>query len=69
MDVEGAELRALQGAEKTIRRCKPTLAVSVYHRPEDFLAIPEYIDSLGMNYRYYLRCYSQTGCETVLYAV
>ncbi len=69
MDVEGAELPALKGAEQTIKNYKPKLAISVYHRPEDFIQIPRYIDSLGMNYEFYLRCYSQTGCETILYAV
>lgn len=69
MDIEGAEMPALQGAKKTILRCKPKLAVSVYHKPEDFVAIPKFIKSLRDDYKYYLRAYSRTGCETILYAV
>ena len=40
MDVEGSKLAALKGGEDTIRRCKPKLAITLYHGPEDFCAIP-----------------------------
>lgn len=69
MDIEDAELQALEGARKTIVRDKPKLAISVYHRPEDFIAIPQFISQLDIGYKLYLRAYSQTGCETILYAV
>lgn len=35
LDIEGAELEMLHGAAKTITRCKPKMAVSAYHKPED----------------------------------
>ncbi len=42
LDVEGSELSALDGAEKTISRYAPDLAVSLYHRPSDmFTLIPK----------------------------
>ena len=70
MDIEGAELEALKGAEKQIRKNKPKLAVCVYHKPEDFLEIWGYLKSLVPEYRFYLRHHNAyNGSETVLYAV
>ncbi len=69
MDIEGSELEALKGAEKLIKRCKPKLAICVYHKPEDIIEIPMYIKSLVPEYKLYLRHYSFSASETVLYAV
>jgi FkbM family methyltransferase len=68
MDVEGAELEALKGAEATIRRDAPKLAVSVYHQLHDMWSIPQWIDSLEMGYRFYLRHFTIHAEETVLFA-
>jgi FkbM family methyltransferase len=68
MDIEGSELAALRGAESSIRRWRPKLAISIYHRPEDFFVIPSWIDSLGLGYRFHLDHYSIHNEETVLYA-
>jgi FkbM family methyltransferase len=68
MDIEGSELSALRGSEATIRRWRPKLAISLYHRPEDFFSIPSWIDSLGVEYRFYLDHYSIHHEETVLFA-
>ena len=36
IDVEGFEQNVLNGAYETIKRCRPTLLISIYHKPEDF---------------------------------
>jgi FkbM family methyltransferase len=69
MDIEGAELDALHGAADTIRRCRPVLAICLYHKPGDLWTIPMYVDSLGMDYNYLLRAHSEECWELVLYAV
>jgi len=69
MDIEGAELDALKGAERTILRDRPKLAISLYHSLEDFETIPNYLKSLGIGYTYYLGHYTLFENETVLYAV
>jgi len=55
LDIEGAELSAVQGAEATIRRDRPILLISIYHRPEDFFEIKPLIDSWGLGYNFMIR--------------
>lgn len=69
MDIEGAERYALKGAEKTIRKFKPKLAISIYHSLDDFVELPAYIDSLDLGYKFYLGHYTIHLDETVLFAV
>jgi FkbM family methyltransferase len=69
LDVEGAELNVLKGAEKLIRNQRPKLAISVYHLAEDILTIPEFIINLNLNYKLYLRHQTAIYFDTILYAV
>ena len=68
MDIEGAELPALQGAEATLRQFRPKLAISVYHNLSDFWQIPRYLDSLSLGYKFHLRHFTIHAEETVLFA-
>lgn len=68
MDIEGAELEALKGSESVLRQFKPKLAITVYHHFKDFWTIPQYLDSLGLGYRFYLRHFTIHAEETVLFA-
>lgn len=71
MDIEGAELNALKGAEKTLLRDKPKLAICIYHSNEDMLGVAEYLHRLLPEYKFHVRhhncCPYET--ETVLYAL
>jgi FkbM family methyltransferase len=69
MDVEGAELMALKGAEQTIRRNKPILGISIYHKERDLIDIPQYIKEIVPEYRFYFRVHKKLAIDTVLYAV
>lgn len=68
MDIEGSELAALKGAADSIAKWRPKLAISLYHRLEDFHVIPSYLQSLGLDYEFFLDHYSIHHEETVLYA-
>ncbi len=55
LDVEGAEERALSGADTVIRRDKPALLVSLYHRTEDLFTLPLAIADRYEGYSFSLR--------------
>ncbi|MDR2139881.1 MAG: FkbM family methyltransferase [Tannerella sp.] len=69
MDVEGAELMALRGAEQTLRTHRPLLGISIYHRQRDLIDIPAFIHSLVPEYRFHFRVHKKLAIDTVLYAV
>lgn len=69
MDIEGAEYEALRGAENIISGYHPKLAISIYHKEEDIWELPQLILSFYTDYTFYLRHYSLSSEETVLYAV
>ena len=69
MDIEGEELNALLGAEKTIRNFRPKLAVCIYHRPEDIYSIIKLIHGWKLDYKFEIRVYEDAGVDLVLYAV
>jgi FkbM family methyltransferase len=68
MDIEGAELDALRGAATTIERHRPRLAISLYHRPADFVDIPQYLAGRYPFYEFHLDHYTIHAEETVLFA-
>ena len=69
MDIEGAELESLKGAQQIIKKYSPKLAISVYHKPEDIVTIPDYINEINDSYTFYLRHYSFNVWDTILYAI
>lgn len=69
MDIEGSELKALSGGEEIIKKQKPKLAVSVYHKLEHLWEIPLYLKSIVPEYRIFIRHHSPLEYETVCYAI
>lgn len=55
MDIEGAELDALQGMEKFIKVNKPYLAICLYHKESDIYEIPKFLKDICPEYRLYIR--------------
>ena len=52
MDVEGAEIEALNGARELIARQRPCLAISAYHEPEHLWAILLHIKTMEPAYTF-----------------
>ncbi|MBR4152926.1 MAG: FkbM family methyltransferase [Selenomonadaceae bacterium] len=55
MDVEGAELDILKGAKTTIARFKPILALSAYHKVDDFWTLMNFVKSIRPDYEFAMR--------------
>lgn len=55
MDIEGAELDTLIGATSIIKKCKPKLAICIYHLPFDFYHILNFLKSLVPEYKFKIR--------------
>lgn len=51
MDVEGYEEKVLLGARKTIKKYKPVLSFSAYHKPDDRQRLPRVIKSIRPDYK------------------
>lgn len=69
LDVEGAEHEVLASSLGLLRRRKPVLAISVYHRPDDLLDLFELVDREDLGYRCFLRCHGGDGSDLTLYCV
>jgi FkbM family methyltransferase len=55
MDVEGFELNALKGAERTINQFKPVLSLSIYHNAEQFINVIKFVKELALDYKIIIR--------------
>jgi FkbM family methyltransferase len=67
LDVEGAELLALMGATGSIRKFKPKLGISIYHKQNDIIELPLFIKENFPEYKIYLNHYTIHSEETVMY--
>ncbi len=55
LEVQGSELHALKGAEKILTNQAPILSVSIFHKAEDLITIPQFIKSVQSKYKIYIR--------------
>lgn len=68
MDIEGSEPNALEGAKHTIRKNRPTLAISAYHKLEHLWEIPLLIQQIYNGYDIYFAHHRWNMDDTVCYA-
>lgn len=54
-DVEGKELDAIVGGKQTIKKDKPKMLISAYHKSDDYFAIPLKVWELNPEYKIYMR--------------
>ena len=69
LDIEGAEQDAIDGANATINRDHPTLAICIYHKAEDWYKIPQKVLAIRSDYHIYLRHYMEGIFESVMYFI
>ncbi len=55
MDVEGGEMKALEGSTNVLKKHKPKLNIAAYHRSEDIFTLPLIIKAINPEYKIYLR--------------
>ena len=67
MDIEGSEYEALLGARKLIMENRPRMAISVYHKFEDFVTLANLVLKMHPDYRIAFRHYGFDDLETVMY--
>ena len=67
LDIEGSEMDALRGGEKSIETYKPKMAISLYHKTNDFFEIINFVSDRFRFYDCYIDHYSIHQEETVLY--
>ncbi len=66
MDVEGFETRVLGGARRLISECKPDLAVTCYHYPQDLFEIMDCVESIHSYKHVALRHYAPSLYDSIL---
>ena len=67
-DIEGAEMEGLRGGEKSIKRFRPKLVISLYHKLEHYFEIPIYLNSILPDYRFKLGLNHPFCVGTLLFA-
>ena len=69
VDIEGAELDFLFGAEQTLRKLQPQIAIAAYHSVDHIRRIATAILEFMPNARVYMRHYTEGFAETDLFFI
>jgi FkbM family methyltransferase len=69
MDLEGHDYKALVGAENVIRKNKPKIAITTYHKKEDADKMELFLKSIVPEYNFRRKgIYQETGSPVMLHA-
>ena len=68
-DIEGAELDFLTGAERTLRKAQPQIAIAAYHSVDHIRRITNQVLEFMPNSRVYMRHYTEGFAETDLFFI
>jgi FkbM family methyltransferase len=68
-DIEGAEMEGLRGGAESIKRFRPKLVISIYHKLEHYFEIPIYLKSILPDYRFKFGLNHPFGVGTLLFAI
>ena len=69
MDIEGKEKDAILGAKNILKRDEPNMMISLYHKKEDIVDIPQSILDVNSRYKFVIEHYGVGSTnDTVLYA-
>lgn len=69
IDIEGAELDFLEGAEQTLRNVQPQIAIAAYHSADHIRRITTAVLEFMPNARVYMRHYTEGFAETDLFFI
>jgi FkbM family methyltransferase len=69
LDIEGAEMAALNGAAGLIREHHPRVAACAYHVPSHLWEVPLLLKELAPSHRLHLRYHGFNGFDVVAYAI
>lgn len=69
LDIEGGELRALKGVVKLLKRCRLTVAMSLYHKWDDIPVLIQLLGYVMPGGDFYLRQKAFSCLYTVLYYI
>lgn len=69
LHLEGGELSALKGAQKTLSRSRPIVATTVYHNADGIWHTPLWLMETLSEYRFLFRLHTWCGTGAVIYAI